>query len=73
MRAGLLDAKAVQRIKDAIQREITVSNSRGYARAEFERTVKERLDAIFPNAEEPENRADVGSASELGSALHLRP
>ena len=73
MRAGVIDADAVQRIKDAIQREISISHSRGVARDEFEQTLKERLDAIFPKVEQPEDRADVGSASELGSALNLQP
>jgi hypothetical protein len=70
--AGVLDGEAVQRIKDAIHREISVSHSRGVARAEFEQLLNERLDAIFPKVGEPQKRADVGSAAELGSALNRR-
>ena len=70
MKAGVIDGEALQRIKDAIQREITLSHSRGVARGEFERSLKQRLDAIFPKVDEPQNRTDVGSADELGSALN---
>ena len=73
MKAGVLDGEAVQRIKDAIQREITISNPRANARGEFEHSLKERLDAIFPKYTEPENRTEVGTASELGAALNLEP
>jgi hypothetical protein len=73
MKAGVLDGQAVQRIKDAIQREIVISNPRGNARGGFEQSLKERLDAIFPRSEEPHERTDVGSASELGAALNLQP
>jgi hypothetical protein len=73
MEAGVLDGAAIQRIKDAIHREITISNPRGKARGEFDQALKERLDAIFPKAAEPQDRADVGSASELGAALNLKP
>lgn len=69
LRAGVLDGEAVQRIKDAIHREISVSHSRGVAREEFEQSLRERLDAIFPNVDGPQNRASVGSAADLGSAL----
>ncbi len=73
MRAGVLDGPAIQRIKDAIQREISVSNPRSMAREDFERTLKERLDAIFPKVGEPQDRTDLGPASELGAALNLKP
>jgi hypothetical protein len=73
LEAGVLDAGAIQRIKDAIQREISISNPRSKGRREFEQSLKERLDAIFPKVEEPQGRTDVGPAAELGAALNLEP
>lgn len=73
MKAGVLDGQAIERIKHAILREISISNPRSNNRGDFEQSLKERLDAIFPKLEEPQDRLNVGSADELGAALHLKP
>ena len=73
LRAGVLDGDAIERIKDAIQREISVSNPRGIATEEFGQSLRQRLDAIFPRNDGSQNRSDLGPASEFGSALKLTP
>lgn len=67
--AGLLKDEAVERIKDAIFREIAVTHPRGYNRAEFERTLRARLDAIFPRSNDAEPRSPVGTVADLESRL----
>ena len=69
VKARVLDDAAVQRIKDAIHREITVSHSRGHFREEFEEVLRQRLDAIFPHTGDAESRSAVGSAADLEAAL----
>lgn len=68
-RVSVLDEAAIERIKGAIFREITVTHPRGYNRAEFEDTLRKRLDAIFPGAAERAPPARVGTAAELKTAL----
>jgi len=69
VRSGVLDYGAIERIKDAIYRDITVSRPRNGLSGEFEKTLRQRLDAIFPQAESTEQRAPVGSLEEMESAL----
>lgn len=69
VRAGVLDNDAIQRIKDAIYREISVSRPRSYNRAEFEEMLKQRLDAIFPQGECAERRIQVGTLEDMESAF----
>lgn len=69
VRAGILDDAALERIKGAIFREIAVSNPRGYNRSEFERTLKKRLDSVFPQAADPDSNAQVGGLGELEASL----
>ncbi len=71
LRVGVLDGEAIQRIKDAIWRELSIANPRS-TRGEFDQSLKERLDAVFPKVEEPEKRSDVGSAADFESALNLK-
>lgn len=52
VRAGVLDQPAVNRIKDAIAKDIALSRPRSASREEYERTVRERLDGLF-NGKEP--------------------
>ena len=68
VRAGILDDSAVQRIKDAIRREIVVSHPRARDRNEFEEMLRQRLDAIFPHGANAE-RLPVGSFRDMQSAL----
>ena len=49
-RAGLFDEEAIDRIKDAMAREIALSR-RGTFETEF-KTAKQRLDALFEGREE---------------------
>ena len=73
LKAGVLDGEAIERIKEAVHREISISNPRTTARGQFDQSLRERLDAIFPKVEEPNDRKDVGSAAELGAALSVSP
>lgn len=73
VRAGVLQDEAVERIKDAIFREIAVTHPRGYNRAEFERTLRARLDAIFPQAAVSEPRARVGTVADMQTSLVSPP
>lgn len=67
--AGVLDDEAMARIKDAIFQEIAVTHPRGYNRAEFEKTLKQRLDTIFPQTTDEGRRTRVGTAAELETSL----
>ena len=69
VRAGVLNDDAIERIKDAIYRDITVSRPRSSSSGEFERTLRQRLNAIFPHAESTEQRTPVGTLKEMESAL----
>lgn len=69
VRVGVLDDAAIQRIKDSIHRELSVSHGRGRNNAEFEETLRQRLDAIFPKASAAGQRAPVGTISEMQTAL----
>lgn len=69
VKVRVLDDGAIQRIKDAIHREITVSHSRGHFREEFEEMLRQRLDAIFPRAGDAEKRGTIGSVVDLEAAL----
>ena len=67
--AEVLGDEAIGRIKDAIFQEIAVTHPRGYNRAEFERTLRQRLDSIFPQVADAHPRTPVGTAAELASSL----
>jgi len=67
--AGVLGDEAIERIKGAIFQEITVSHPRGYNRDEFEQTLKQRLDAIFPQAQDTSSRSRVGTVAEMETSL----
>jgi len=69
VKAGVLNDDAIQNIKDAIHREITVSRPRSYNRAEFEETLRQRLDAIFPRDGNAERRIHVGTLEDMEHAL----
>lgn len=67
--AGVLHDDAIERIKEAIYRELTATSPRGYNRAEFEKTLRQRLDSIFPHAKDPEPRARVGTVDDMETSL----
>jgi hypothetical protein len=69
VKAGVLDHDAIGRIKDAITWDITVSNPRVHDRAEFEATLRRRLDAIFPRAEDAHRASPVGNLQDMQSAF----
>ena len=48
LQAGVLDGAAIGRIKEAIIGDIGVSRPRATTQAEFEKMVRERLDALLP-------------------------
>lgn len=66
---GILDAAAIERIKDAIHMEISVSRSRMTGHDSFDDTLKTRLDAIFPQVAKGETKDRVGSLDDLAQAL----
>ena len=72
MTAGILDGPALQRIKDAIHRELSVTHSRMSDHDEFDDTLRTRLDAIFPQVADGETKAKVGSLDDLAEALEGR-
>lgn len=51
VKAGVLDEAAVERIKDAIVKELSLGRSRSAPAAEFERTTRNRLDGLFSGHE----------------------
>jgi hypothetical protein len=51
VRAGVLEEAAVDRIKDAIVKELSLSRSRASSKEEFERSTRERLDGLFAGRE----------------------
>ena len=65
VRAGTLQQDAVERIKQSIFREIAVNQPSGYNRAEFERTLKHRLDAIFPSRCEAQPNVHIGTVEDM--------
>jgi hypothetical protein len=69
VKAGILDDAALQRIKDAIRVEISLSHRKGHNREEFNETLRQRLDSIFPRGETAERTERVGSLEDMQSAL----
>lgn len=67
--AGVLKDDAVERIKNAIQHDITVSRPRKHGQADFETLLRKRLDAVFPNAGDPRIGVRVGTAQDMQNAL----
>ena len=59
VRAGVLDKAAVDRIKDAIAKDIALSRPRSVGRDEYMALVRERLDGLF----EPKDEADAKAGS----------
>jgi hypothetical protein len=51
VRAGVLDAGAVDRIKEAIVKELSLSRSRSASKEEFEQSTRARLDSLFAGEE----------------------
>ena len=52
VRAGVLDKAAVDRIKDAIAKDISLSRPRSVARDEYMGLVRQRLDGLFDTKDE---------------------
>ena len=68
-KAGVIDDQAIGRIKDAIHSELTVVNAKVRNRAEFEVSLRKRLDELFRRGDDGERAAPVGSAADMRSAL----
>lgn len=69
VKAGVLGEDSIQRVKDAIHRDLCVSNPRIHHRGEFEDTLRKRLDAIFPRCDAPDRQAQIGDVADMRSAL----
>lgn len=67
--AGVLDDDAVDRIKNAIQHDITVSRARKHGQLEFETVLRQRLDAVFPKSGDPRIGIRVGTIGDMKNAL----
>jgi hypothetical protein len=62
VRAGGLDRDAVDRINQAIARDITLTRPRSVARDDYERTVREPLAGLFAGTEDrPSASPDVAA------------
>jgi hypothetical protein len=53
VRAGVLDKAAVDRIKEAIAKDIALSRPRSVSRDEYMGLVRQRLDGLFDAKEQP--------------------
>lgn len=67
--AGVLDDDAVDRIKGAIQRDITISRSGRHGKAEFETVLRKRLDSVFPRTGDPTIGVRVGTSCDMKAAM----
>jgi hypothetical protein len=57
VRAGVLDKAAVDRIKDAIAKDISLSRPRSVSKDEYMGMVRDRLDGLFGPKEEADAKA----------------
>jgi hypothetical protein len=64
-RAGVLDDDAIDRIKDAIAREISLSRPRSPYKEQFDENLRGRLDRLFAG----EVALDLGSPDPAGSVI----
>ena len=62
-RVGVLGPDAIDRIKDAIAKDIVLSCPRSVSREDYDRSVRQRLDRVFAGEEA------VGDATEMGIAV----
>lgn len=73
VKAGVLEDAAMGRIKEAIHSDIVLSHPRVHNREEFETTLRQRLDAIFPHGEEAERTTRVGPIADMQSSVRGLP
>lgn len=70
--AGVLSGEALERIKDAIAKDVLVSRRGIGGRGDVETALRTRLDAIFPCG--PSGKTEpVGTAADLQSAIGVEP
>lgn len=70
LNAGVLSVEALERIKDAIFMELTVGKRERVARqSNFDETLRNRIDAIFPSIPGDPARDNVGSIDVFEDAL----
>ena len=70
VRVGVLDDEAVDRIKGAIQKDITVSRRGGkQGHDQFEATQRKRLDSVFPSCDKAGAVGPVGTARDMQEAM----
>ncbi|MGZ3377242.1 MAG: hypothetical protein ACXU8S_11645 [Phenylobacterium sp.] len=58
VRAGVLDKAAVDRIKDAIAKDISLSRPRSVSRDEYMGLVRQRLDGLFDSKDSAQAAAN---------------
>ena len=69
VKVGVLDDSAVDRIKTAIQKDITVSRRGGkHDHEQFETTLRKRLDSVFPSCDKPIG-SHIGTAKDMQDAM----
>ena len=69
VKVGVLDDDALDRIKSAIQHDITVSRPRKHGAGEFDTLLRKRLDAVFPKACDTNVRVRIGPTADMRTAL----
>lgn len=70
LKADVLSAEALDRIKDAICSELALeSRARVSDRQEFNDSLRRRIDAVFPSAPGEPPRDQIGSLEDFGDAL----
>jgi hypothetical protein len=67
--AGVLDDDALDRIKSAIQHDITVSRPRKHGQIEFETVLRKRLDCVFPRMGDATVRVRMGTTCDMKATL----
>ncbi|TXC70976.1 hypothetical protein FSB78_08470 [Sphingomonas ginsenosidivorax] len=72
LKAGVIDDPAVSRIKDAIAKDIIVTRTTSRGQAEFETSLRRRLDTLLPTSENaPDHASAVGTPDGMRSDLDL--
>ena len=70
LNAGVLGTDALDRIKDAICSELTVSKRARVSRQlNLDQSLRRRIDAVFPAAPGKPARDTIGSLNDFGEAL----
>jgi hypothetical protein len=72
LNAGVIDDPAVERIKDAIAKDIIVTRTTTRGQEDFETSLRRRLDTLLPTkATAPAHESAVGTPDAMRSDLKL--